>query len=102
MTLSDTNNPLSTIITHSLGQQVWGDHLYRLCLPRSTLPFFKEDQGALTLENLDGQSSLSSLLTYLEMPAFPFVGSEENVTTYQHLTFTKARKISNFPGNIPS
>ena len=45
-----------------------------------------------------GLSSHSSL----EMPTFPFVGSEENATTYHLLPFTNARKTSNFPGNIPS
>lgn len=100
MILSDINNFFSIIIIYLFGQQVWGDYFYRLCFLRFILFFFKEDQGVLIFENLDGQSFFFSFLIYLEMLVFLFVGFEENVITYQYLIFIKVRKISNFLGNI--
>lgn len=40
--------------------------------------------------------------SYVERPAFPFVGCEENATMFHLLPFTNSRKMSNFLKNIPS
>lgn len=90
------NSPL--IALAGVGRPFFTDSI----LQDSHYLYSRKSKGNLSQENLDGHSSLSSFLTYLEIPMFPFAGNEENATRCQLLPFANARKISNFPGNIPS